>query len=405
MNHEDDDLEPFYNGYASEQEIEQQLAEITKSERDKVLNQTPAEVIPAIQSDSVLDERAVQIAAQGELFRQRAIDKETTNPTSTAEFFTEPEATTEPVAENEIVTEPITEPVKPLPTEPDEVFTDYQAAITPAPAAQAPSEPESGTYIRINPANNELKRQKALAKKVLLAQDNLERYLQRYFIETASCFMLNRNVYKDKYGIAPYNKFATNKTTQLPEYSMSATKGRLYKFCTYLIDVERFLTHPNLYNDFITAIERGVPLARISETLHPIYRKKYKNDFILNLSNREDWDNVIILVYNNYILNNDNFKDVFTRVPFEIPVAYNEQNISDYLSDLDVQERFADRYSALLEIGIPTIWEALFICFVNSIKQKLSIEQLENAILKDYKKIVRNLKRADIQRNKLKRAS
>ena len=217
---------------------------------------------------------------------------------------------------------------------------------------------------------------------------------------------MDRTLYKDKNGIAPYNKFAVNKTTNLPEYTMAATKGKLYKFCTYLIDAERFINHHYLYEDFVTAIEQGVSLSRISETLHPIYRKKYKKDFILNLSNREDWDNVLILVYNNYLLSNDNFKDVFTHIPFEIPAAYHEENIIDYLKDPDLQERFNEKYTALEEMGVPNYWEAIFICFVNAIKQKLTTEQLENAVLKEYKKIARALKRADAtRRRQLRKAS
>ena len=134
-------------------------------------------------------------------------------------------------------------------------------------------------------------------------------------------------------------------------------------------------------------------------------RKKYKKDFVLNLSNREDWDNVIILVYNNYILNNDNFKDIFIRVPFEIPVAYNEPNVIDYLKDTELQDRFNERFAALEDIGIPTFWEAIYVCFINSIKQKLTIEQIENAILREHKKIVRGLKRADKARRKLLKVS
>ena len=108
---------------------------------------------------------------------------------------------------------------------------------------------------------------------------------------------------------------------------------------------------------------------------------------------------------NNYMLNNDNFKDVFTRVPFEIPVAYNEPNIVEYLKDPDIQDRFSERFNALEEMGIPTFWDALYICFVNSIKQKLTIKHLEDAILRTYKKVARALKRADNARRKLLRVS
>lgn len=378
QNYEDneaEDLEALYDGYATEPEIAMQLDDIIKAEREKVIDATPATIIPLTETEPDYDETALQTTTQGELFRQRELHSRLDNNwTEWTDTSSQPE------------TNPVTEPVP----QPDQPTTPMMSNLA----------NEAETVIRITAANAEAKRQRAAEKKALLQQSNLEKYLQRYFIETAACFVLNRNIYKDKCGIAPYNKFATNKVTELPEYTMSMTKGRLYKFCTYLIDVEKFITHPELYRDFTTAVEQGVPLARVSETLHPIYRKKYKKDFILNLSNREDWDNVMILVYNNYLLNNDNFKDVFTRVPFEIPVAYNEQNITDYLADLDVQDRFIDRYPALAEMGFPTPWEAIYICFVNTVKQKLSIEQLENAILKDYKKIARALVRRDKLRQK-----
>ena len=93
-------------------------------------------------------------------------------------------------------------------------------------------------------------------------------------------------------------------------------------------------------------------------------------------------------------------------MPFEIPFAYNDENIIDYLKDPDLQERFAEKYSALEEMGVPTFWEAIYICFINSIKQKLTIEQLETALLREYKKISRSLKRIDNTRRKtLRKAS
>ena len=370
----EDDLEALYDGYATEPEIAMQLDEIIKAEREKVIDATPATVLPLEEPEPTYDETAVQTATQGELFRQRELQSHFDNDWNDTSYQPEPE----PVP----VPQPTPQPVP-------------QAAPAMSNLAN-----QAETVIRITTANTEAKKRRAAEKKAMLEQSNLEKYLQRYFIETAACFVLNRNIYKDKCGIAPYNMFTKNKVTELPEYTMTATKGRLYKFCTYLLDAEKFITHPDLYRDFTTAVEQGVPLARVSETLHPLYRKNYKKDFILNLSNREDWDNVMILVYNNYLLNNDNFKDVFTRVPFEIPVAYNELNITDYLADPDVQDRFIDRYPALAEMGFPTPWEAIFICFVNTVKQKLTTEQLEAAILKDYKKIARALVRRDKMRQK-----
>lgn len=431
-----EDLEPLYDGYASDTEIDKRLHEITNSERERAIVDMPEIILPKAEPNHTFDEMdAIETTTNDELTRQRQSVLETpTNfepeiPVALIEQEPEPEITdSEPQTNTSVETTNTPEqftpefqnqvldtPIETINTIKQPEISDVPTLVDPTYVMGEPVMPQpnlatvdltNSTVIRINPQNAELRKQKAQEKKALLSQINLERYLQRYMIETAACFLMDRTMYKDKHGIAPYNKFAVNKETSLPEYSMSATKGRLYKFCTYLVDTERFITHPELYNDFVTAVDQGISLARISETLHPLYRKKYKKDFVLNLSNREDWDNIMILVYNNYLLNNDNFKDIFIQIPFEIPFAYNEDNVTDYLKNPDLQDHFSERYAALEEMGIPTFWEAYYICFINSIKQKLSIEQIENSILREYKKITRNLKRADNTRRRLlKKAS
>lgn len=428
---DEDNLEPFYNGYASEQEIDKRLKEITNDEREHAVIDLPEINLPMAEPNHFNVTAAIEDTTNDELLRQRealSTTSETFGAEVPVEFIEEQDA--EPITE--VVTEQAIEPeiIEDIPnaeiietpnnTEISLDDPNYVPLETPVMPQNVISEPVSQanpqkltpidltntTVIHINAENSAKRKQRAEEKKNLLSQNNLERYLRRYFIETAACFLMDRTIYKDKNGIAPYNKFAVNKNTNLPEYTMSATKGKLYKFCTYLVDAERFITHQVLYDDFITAIEQGVSLARISETLHPIYRKKYKKDFVLNLSNREDWDNVMILVYNNYILDNDNFKDVFTRIPFEIPQAFNDENIIDYLKDPDLQERFAEKYTAIEEMGVPTFWEAMYICFINSVKQKLTTEQLETAALREYKKIARALKRLDAtRRRQIRKAS
>ena len=414
----EDDLESLYHGYADEQEISKRLHELTNNEREQKLIDYPKIVLPEAEPhdedfnvydfDTTDD---IEITTNQELAQQRESAYKA-NETFTPEI---PASLTKqniikvqtPSADNETLkvenakhstSTTATTNYEPTLIDPNFILGER---VMPKTAVKQ----TKNKVIQLNPENAKKRKQKAEEKKALLSQSNLERYLQRYFVETAACFLMDRTIYKDTHGIAPYNKFAENDETGLPEYTMSCTKGRLYKFCTYLIDAERFITHEDLYTDFITAVERGISLARISETLHPMYRKKHKKDFILNLSNREDWDNVIILVYNNYMLNNDNFKDVFTRVPFEIPAAFNEPNIIEYLKDTDIHERFSERFTALEEIGIPTFWDALYICFINSIKQKLNIKQLEDAILRNYKKVARSLKRYDNAQRKLKRVS
>ena len=429
---DDDNLEPFYNGYANEQEIDKRLQELTNDERERAIIELPEINLPTARPGNFNATTALEDTTNDELYRQResaAANAETFTTEVPTEFIEELDA--EPIAENNlsvvtaeptVTNETYTAEIENFDdqsailslTDPNYIPSDEPVMPQPVVTVKQPVKPQkltpidltNATVIHINAENAAKRKQRAEEKKTLLSQTNLERYLRRYYVETAACFLMDRTIYKDKNGIAPYNKFAVNKNTNLPEYTMSATKGKLYKFCTYLIDAERFITHQVLYDDFITAIEQGVSLARISETLHPIYRKKYKKDFILNLANREDWDNVMILVYNNYILDNDNFKDIFTRVPFEIATAYNEENVIDYLKDPDLQERFNEKYTALEEMGVPTFWEAYYICFINSIKQKLTTEQLEKAVLREYKKIARALKRLDAtRRRQLRKAS
>ncbi len=418
----DDNLEPFYNGYATENEINKRLQELTNPEREQAIIDLPEIDLPVATTNRFNVTTAIENTTNSELLRQRNAminSTETFNTEITTEFIEE--TVEEPIInqteQQSLTPDKALSPTNssttsdvPLLDAPDFVLPDKPIMPQPQVATTLPQNLRQVDLTNVtslhNNSENAIKRkQKAEEKKNLLSQNNLEHYLRRYFIEVSACFLMDRTLYKDKNGIAPYNKFAVNKTTDLPEYTMSTTKGKLYKFCTYLIDAERFIKHSALYDDFITAIEQGIPLSRISETLHHIYRKKYKKDFILNLSNREDWDNIIILVYNNYILNNDNFKDVFTRIPFEIPVAYSEENIVDYLKDADLQERFAEKYNAIEEMGVPTFWSAIYICFINSIKQKLTTSQIESAILHDHKKIARSLKRADTTRRRLKKAS
>ena len=408
----EDDLESLYHGYANQEEITKRLHDITNNERERTIIELPEIVLPEA------DPHDLSEVFTEEIDNTTAIEKTTNQELQiqreTQQRNFEPEIPTEIATlnhnQNLELAVSIAEDVQPTNfTEQKNNNTNFTLTLTdpnfvPVERVMPKIDPKllntKHTIIRLNPKNAAIKKQKAQEKKELLSQSNLERYLQRYFIETAACFLMDRTIYKDKHGVAPYNKYAENKDTGLFEYSMARTKGRLYKFCSYLIDTERFITHPALYEEFTTAVEHGVSLARVSETLHPLYRKKYKKDFILNLSNREDWDNVMVLVYNNYILNNDNFKDIFIRVPFEIPVAYNEPNIIDYLKDVDLQDSFNERYSVIEDLGIPTFWDAIYICFINSIKQKLTVEQLENALLREYKTVSRGLKRADRLRRK-----
>ncbi len=388
----DEHLEELYNGYASREEIERNISNFLEKEREKVVETAPSNVLSEpiiIKKIEPINQEEIAEVTTEELLRQRELEtiknawetkKETVQDNDeNFDFFNKPFEDTLPISKEIIATEP------------EKIIT------MPVPAKKKKPTPTND--------NAKPKLTKAQQKKIILSQINLEHFLQYYFIEIASCFFINRNIFKDAKGIAPYNNIATNKETGFQEHCMSLTKGKLYKFCSYLADVERFLTHPVLYQDFMNFMDKDISLSRISEMLHITYRKNYKKDFVLNLSNREDWDNIIILVFNNYILDNNNFKDIFTYLPFEVPVAFNEENIIMYLSDPDLQERFIEKFPTFTEVGFPTLYEALYICFINSIKSKLSPVHLEQAILKGCKKITKALKRIANKNKKLSKAS
>ena len=266
-----------------------------------------------------------------------------------------------------------------------------------------------GSEIKITPqppkkrkVTTDEEKQKIQNKKLLFTQENLERYLRIYFVEMISCFLMDRDKYIDYFGIAPYNKI-TIKPSKIPGvpdevvYTMTATKPKLYKFATYLVDLERFITHEQLYHNFIASIEAGKSLVRISEQLHKLYRKLYKADFVNNFTNKEDFDNLLILVSNNYILGNNDFRQIFTKVPFEIPNGFTDDNIIRYLSNPTIKERFLENFPNYGDIGFYNIWDAIYICFINSVKGKLTIKQLEYAATTDHKRISKALARADKQ--------
>ncbi|MDR1917765.1 MAG: hypothetical protein LBQ05_02140 [Christensenellaceae bacterium] len=277
------------------------------------------------------------------------------------------------------------------------------AAHTPTQITPPPPRQETTDQIA-KPAD---RKQKIDDKKMLFAPSNLDRYLRNYFVETASCFLMDRDKYIDYFGIAPYNKI-TIKPSKIPGvpdeviYSITTTKPRFYKFCTYLIDMERFITHEQLYHNFILSIESGKSLVRISEQLHKLYRKLYKSDFVNNFSHKEDFDNLIVLVSNNYILGNNNFRNIFTRIPFDIPDGLTENNIVNYLANPNIREKFVEAFPNYSDIGFESLWDALYICFINSIKNKLSHEQITSAITTDHKRIAKALAREDKKLSKKK---
>jgi len=112
-----------------------------------------------------------------------------------------------------------------------------------------------------------------------------------------------------------------------------------------------------------------------------------------NLTNKEDFDNLLILVSNNYLLNGHDFRDTFTRVPFAVPNELNDENIANYLATPAMKEKFEEAFPNYSDIGFDSVWDAIYICFINSIKSKLTNQQLEDAIILHHNRMAKLLAR------------
>lgn len=140
-------------------------------------------------------------------------------------------------------------------------------------------------------------------KKALLGRQNLEVLVRKYFVEIAVCFLMDRCAYKDKFGLAPYNKVIKSKTGGVAEHVMATTEDRFWRFAETLVDVERFLSHQILFPAFEKFAVSNTSLVLISEKLHYLYLKKYlRKDFVKNYTYKEDFENLLILVNNNYLM-------------------------------------------------------------------------------------------------------
>jgi hypothetical protein len=381
--------------------------------------------------DTVRDDINTKVAKEAikarirEIEKQLSAEEQTKEPTADNDIYIVEDEYAREVPKEEVIYEKVTETVTVMPkkttekppepeptpapqtagkstvTEVTEITAKSTQTTTteiPAPITEQPTRSTKNTK-DTEQAKAERK-QKFENKKLLFTQENLEPYLRNYLIETASCFLMDRDKYIDYFGIAPYNKITIkpSKVAGVPDevvYSMSATKPKLYKFCSYLVDMERFITHEQLYHNFISSMESGKSLVRISEQLHKLYRKLYKGDFVNNLANKEDFDNLLLLVSNNYILGNNDFRSIFTRIPFDIPNGLTEDNIVNYLSNPALREKFTEAFPNYGDIGFDSVFDAIYICFINSIKNKLSTDQIESAVLTDNKRISKILNRKD----------
>jgi nitrogen fixation protein len=84
---------------------------------------------------------------------------------------------------------------------------------------------------------------------------------------------------------------------------MATTEDRFWRFAETLVDVERFLSHQILFPAFEKFAATNTPLVLISEKLHYMYLKKHlRKDFVKNYTYKEDFENLLILVNNNFLM-------------------------------------------------------------------------------------------------------
>jgi hypothetical protein len=264
-------------------------------------------------------------------------------------------------------------------------------------------------------AKGKKKSAKKELKEALYTDENLNLLFKKYFGEVAGCFTMNRGDFKDKYGIAPYNKVVV-KHSEYPdepdtvEYVMLATKAKLKKFCEVLVDVDKFINHQKLYPAFIELKVSGVSLQRMSEKLHTLYNKLYKDDFVNDLKPKANFDNVLFIVSSNYIMQQFDFNEIFVNPPegndveafigylkdlsirekfmnlsgFN-PPKYKDVKALEYLNDPNVRDKFTNFNMSLREMGFKNEKEALYIMFIESIKDRFTTDELREHIFKNVK--------------------
>jgi hypothetical protein len=149
----------------------------------------------------------------------------------------------------------------------------------------------------------ETRKENQQIKRALLGRQNIEVLLNKYFVEVAVCFMMDRDAYKDKFGLAPYNRVVNSKTGGEATHIMATTEDRFWRFSEALVDVERFLEHKTLFPAFEKFFATNTPLVLISEKLYYMYlQKNTRKDFVKNYTYKEDFENLLVLVKNNLLL-------------------------------------------------------------------------------------------------------
>lgn len=232
------------------------------------------------------------------------------------------------------------------------------------------------------------------ARRQLLSRPNIEKLIHKYFAEVAVCFFMDREDFKRKYGIAPYNRVVMQPSAKeggepTPKYLMTNTEDRLYRFSEVLVDVERFFMHPQLYAMYTELVNRRTPLVLISERLHHMYLQYHKKDFVRDYRHKPNFDNLLIVVSNHFTLRAVNFKEIFPPpYPFDI-ANFDDDLIVEFLSDANRQKAFETAFPHYAQMGFEDLYQALYVGFIVAIKDRLQPVDVLSAILKDTTRIAK----------------
>jgi len=251
--------------------------------------------------------------------------------------------------------------------------------------------------------NKEARALAAAEKRRLLSHQNISDHIEKYFIETAACFLMDRDKYKDRFGLSPYNRVVVTKREGKPDevkHVMMATPDKLYKFCEILVDTDRFVSHKSLYPMFMDLTKEGTSLVRISEKLHLMYLQFYKKDFVKDYRYKEDFENLLVTVSHRHVVKGYDFSQVFKAFPFRPSEEFTEDDIVDYLKNPDLQHAFNTYFPNFGDLGFESMYQALVIAFIGHLKHDLDVEILIQIITKDANKLAKRLVRESAKKKR-----
>jgi len=269
---------------------------------------------------------------------------------------------------------------------------------------------------RIQELEDEKNAKKLLAKqkrqlknaelKAMFNRENVAKYIKKYLVETSACFLMDRNLYKDRFGLGPYNRIIVEEgdgkqKKEKVTHLMACTEDKLYKFGEILIDLDRFFKHKELFPAFVDLVNEGTSLVRISEKLHLLYTQFHKKDFVKDLRYKEDFDNILVLASNHFVVRHLNFKVLFANVPFNPTLGLTEDEaMIEALCDPHLQATFLEYFPNFSDLGFKDKYQAIAACFVAAKKDVLSQDQIAQIILKDAAKLGKILLRESKKKRK-----